>query len=98
MRLGLVGANSDARLRADCYAWLPDVTLDGVVADVPHRFTRETTEAQRAVEAGDIGTPTTVRTTRRVPSPHAADSRRPGDRDRFVERVRCGRTLRGDAR
>lgn len=72
-----------------------------IVADVPHRFDPGTTAAQRLVEAGDIGMPTTVRATRRVPTRRPVDGGQPTDRERFVERalstdVAAARWLFGD--
>ncbi|WP_276256412.1 Gfo/Idh/MocA family protein [Halomontanus rarus] len=168
MRLGLVGANSDARRRANCYERLPDVTVSGVVTpntdpdwaaaryddvtalvesevldavdvcdpntartqyemvnvcldagvgvvcrppiaddldeatairdaagrgDVPvlvdalHRFARENRDAKEAVDAGEIGESTTVRTTRRLPAVGSSDRNDAAAYDAFLRRA-----------
>lgn len=154
MRLGLIGSDSDAQLRAECYAAVDDVTVTGVVteadprpdwpsaeiypdvetlladagvaavdirdrtrplrpvveqcldagvdvvcrtpvgddpeeaaairdlvkgsdgdviADARHRFVRENRDAKSVVDDGDLGTPTTVHTTRRIPAVETLD-------------------------
>lgn len=168
MRLGLVGANGDARLRADCYERLPDVTISGVVApntdpdwaaagyddvtallegevldavdvcdsnttrtqyemvnacldagvgvvcrppiaddldeatairdvaergnvpvlvDALHRFARENRDAKEGVDAGEIGKPTTVRTSRRLPAVGSSDRNDTAAYDAFLPRA-----------
>lgn len=155
MQIGLIGAGSGARLRADCYERLPEVTVSGIVGngdrtldraastvypdvetlleedgidavdvrspeqsqsaivdqcldagvavvcrtpladgiedaesiceaadrseapvlvDAHHRFARENSDAKSLISEGEIGTLTTVRTTRRVPAANERQS------------------------